>query len=400
MKSKLSTMLNTKFFALVFLILLAMPFAAADDLRVTLVSYEPKPVVPGNFFVATFRIDNLADKNFTNIEIELDEDNKFFVEGSNTVEISSIEEGKSAQVTFNIGIRSSATSGFSSLDIKWDTPSDSGDETFSIQVKALETTLIVEGVESIPPEIEPGQEATVKITVSNRANLQLKDIRVKLNLDSAELPFAPKGGITERDINSLGARQSENIEFNIVTLSSADSQVYKVPLSISYFDEFGSSYKIQDVIALVVGSKPLLQITLDEAALISGKKSQITFKVINTGLTDAKFLNLELLPSTDLAIVSSQSVYVGDVDSDDSEDVEFELIPRTNGALNIQILLTYRDANNKAYSEIIEVPAISYSEQEAKNLGLINTNYTLVIIILVIASIILFFTWRRFKSRK
>ncbi|MEK6852728.1 MAG: hypothetical protein AABX59_02510 [Nanoarchaeota archaeon] len=377
-----------------------MPFAAADDLRVTLVSYEPKPVVPGNFFVATFRIDNLADKNFTNIEIELDEDNKFFVEGSNTVEISSIEEGKSAQVTFNIGIRSSATSGFSSLDIKWDTPSDSGDETFSIQVKALETTLIVEGVESIPPEIEPGQEATVKITVSNRANLQLKDIRVKLNLDSAELPFAPKGGITERDINSLGARQSENIEFNIVTLSSADSQVYKVPLSISYFDEFGSSYKIQDVIALVVGSKPLLQITLDEAALISGKKSQITFKVINTGLTDAKFLNLELLPSTDLAIVSSQSVYVGDVDSDDFEDVEFELIPRTNGALNIQILLTYRDANNKAYSEIIEVPAISYSEQEAKNLGLINTNYTLVIIILVIASIILFFTWRRFKSRK
>ncbi|KHO49498.1 MAG: hypothetical protein QT01_C0004G0028 [archaeon GW2011_AR6] len=56
---------KTWIFALIFLALAlafstpTLPSVLAEDLRISLVDYSPKPVMPGSFFAATFRIENV-----------------------------------------------------------------------------------------------------------------------------------------------------------------------------------------------------------------------------------------------------------------------------------------------------------------------------------------------------
>ncbi len=381
-------------------IFIVIPLVVADDLRITLESYDPKPVVPGSFFTATFRVDNIAGENLTNVDIELDVSSPFFVEGSSDLTINSLEEGESETFSFSVGVRSSATSGFETIDIDWQTVTDDGTESFSIQVKAIETTLVVESVESLPAEIAPGEEATVTIKLKNNANLLLKDIKVKLNLASAELPFAPIGGVTERSIDTLQAGGSRELEFRIIAIADAASQIYKVPLEISYFDEFGQQFQIKDVIALIVGSKPILNVNIMESTLVTGRKGIVSIEIVNRGLTDARFLNVRLISSVAFETLSSSTAYIGDVDSDDVESIDFELLVAGEGFLELPLQLTYRDANNKLYTESFRVQARVYSIEEAKSLGLIKTNTTLIITLTAIAIVILYFIFRRMFRRR
>lgn len=387
------------FAALAFLTL--MPSARAEDIRVSLVEYSPRPVVPGSFFAATFRIENTAGTNLTNVKIQVDANSPFFVEGDDDVTISLLEAGRSTTATFTIGVKDTASSGFESLDVDWDTASDDGSESFSIQVKAFETKLIVESVISTPSEIAPGQEATVKLALRNNANLLLKDIRVKLNLDSAELPFAPLGSVTEKNIDSLSQGSSRELEFRVITLADAASKIYKVPLEINYFDEFGNQFQSIDVISLIVGSKPLLDVNIEKSELVAGRSGKITFEIVNSGLTDAKFLNARLFGSENYDILSSPNVYVGSVDSDDVENVDFEIFARQAGAVNLPLQITFRDANNKVYTETIAVQARVYTLDEAKQLGIAKNNSTFMTILVILAIVILYFIIRRIlRSRK
>ncbi|KHO49497.1 MAG: hypothetical protein QT01_C0004G0027 [archaeon GW2011_AR6] len=298
-------------------------------------------------------------------------------------------------------MRDTASSGFETLSVDWDTPSDDGSESFSIQVKAFETKLVVESVESVPQQIAPGQEATVKLVLRNNANLLLKDVKIKLNLNSADLPFAPLGSVTEKNIDSMSAGSSREIEFKLIALADASSRIYKVPLEVNYFDEFGNEFQSQDVISLIVGSKPLLDINIEKSELVEARRGKLTIEIVNSGLTDAKFLNARLLLSDNYEVLSSQNVYVGSVDSDDIESIDFELLTKRAGTINLPLQINYRDANNKQYSEILSVQARVYSLDEAKKLGIVKTNSTFTAFVVIIAALILYFWIRKFfKARR
>ncbi len=378
-----------------------MPDASADDLQVSLQDYTPKPVVPGNFFTATFKVDNTASQNLSNITINLDVDSPFYIEGNDELEIDSLAIGKSKTFSFNIGVKSSASSGFETLNIDWETenPKDSGSESFSIKVKAMETTLVVESVESLPSEIAPGEEAKVKIRLKNEASILLRDIKVKLNLNSAELPFAPIGTVTEKNIDTLNADTSKELEFKIITLADAPSKIYKIPLEITYFDEFGEKYSKTDLISLIIGSKPLLDLNVEKSNLIKARKGTVRIEIVNRGLTDAKFLKVTLI-SENFELLSPSDVYVGDVDSDDIENVEFDLRTNQQGFINLPLQVTYRDTNNKLYTEVYNVPVKVYTLAEARQAGLIKINYTLFVIITLTIVIIFYFIFRNTFRRK
>ena len=398
---------KTWIFALIFLALAlafstpTLPSVLAEDLRISLVDYSPKPVMPGSFFAATFRIENTAGINLTNVKVQVDAGSSFFVEGDDDISISLLEAGKSTTATFTLGVRDTASSGFETLSVDWDTPSDDGSESFSIQVKAFETKLVVESVESVPQQIAPGQEATVKLVLRNNANLLLKDVKIKLNLNSADLPFAPLGSVTEKNIDSMSAGSSREIEFKLIALADASSRIYKVPLEVNYFDEFGNEFQSQDVISLIVGSKPLLDINIEKSELVEARRGKLTIEIVNSGLTDAKFLNARLLLSDTYDVLSSQNVYVGSVDSDDIESIDFELLTKRAGTINLPLQINYRDANNKQYSEILSVQARVYSLDEAKKLGIVKTNSTFTAFVVIIAALILYFWIRKFfKARR
>ena len=371
---------------------------AAADLEIALESYSPRPTTPGNFFTANFRADNTAGKNLTEIVLEIDDQNPFFVEGNNKINIPTLTKSESRSFSFLIGVKGTASSGFEDLDVEWLTSSDKGEETFSIQVKAIETGLVVESVESFPSEIAPGQEGSVKIRLKNNAHIQLRNIKVKLNLLSAELPFAPVGSVTERTIDKIEGQGIKEVDFKIVALADSTSRVYKIPLEITYFDEFAQEFKINDVVALVVSSKPSFDFNV-ESKLVNDRIGKVNIEIINKGLSGAKFLNVKVSPLSTFEIVGSSNIYIGDLDSDDTETITFELLARQE-SITLPLQVTYRDSNNKFFTETFNIQPKVYSVQEAKKLGIIKSNSILFAVLIIIFILVLYFIIRKIRKKR
>ncbi|MBU0459204.1 MAG: hypothetical protein KJ771_00180, partial [Nanoarchaeota archaeon] len=98
----------------------------------------------------------------------------------------------------------------------------------------------------------------------------------------------------------IGPGEKVTLEYNILAYPDANSRVYKIPLIITYNDALGTNYTKNNVIGLMVGSDPDLLINLDATDIYNrGGSGEITFSIINKGVTDVKFLTTILKETED-----------------------------------------------------------------------------------------------------
>jgi hypothetical protein len=191
--------------------------------------------------------------------------------------------------------------------------------------------------------------------------------------------------------------------FNILTNPDAEGVLYKVPIDIEYIDSTGTSYTKSDVIAFIVGDAPKLSVLLSESAVkTAGSNGKVSIILVNSGLVGLKFLNIELVESNDYTILSANEEYIGNLDSDDTDNVDFDIYAKSGiTALNLKFDLTYLDINNNAYSETITVPVPLYSASQLSMLGIkAGTNPLLIIAGLVVLALAGYFVYQRFFAKK
>ena len=184
------------------------------------------------------------------------------------------------------------------------------------------------------------------------------------------------------------------ISFDLVTLPNAESQIYKVPIEISY-----NGTKKTSLISLEVNSKANIDVILDNTDLVKiNDKGEVTLKFINNGLAHVKFLKVTLERNSQYDIISSNSIYVGEVNTDDFQSEEFTIIPRTQNP-QLMFTLDYRDTNNNQFIENKIVSLNIYSQEEAQRLGLVKRSFNWLFIGLIILIVILIFLFRRMKKK-
>ena len=179
--------------------------------------------------------------------------------------------------------------------------------------------------------------------------------------------------------------------------------MYKVPISLQYLDELGKGYSKNATMGLTIGAVPDLSITLDDSEIFeSGKAGEIIIKVVNKGVTDIKFMNLRLEESDDYRILSTDEVYLGNIDSDDFETAEYNLfIEKSRGKqVNLPLILEYKDANNNEYIDRIQLKLDLYSASEAKKFGLTTSNGFVGIFIIIIIVVAGLFYYKKYKKKK
>lgn len=392
--------INLIFLFLFMFIFVIINLSNALALDVDIVGYNPYPTKPAESFIAQFQIENNEDIVLENITLNLDVSNPFSLLSSDEQFIESLMPGQIELIEFIIYVEGSANPGEYEIELNYKVgDEDWRDKEFKIKVREKEVFLEVISVKSIPEKISPSEEAEVKIKIRNNARSLIKDITIKLDL-SGEIPFAPISSTTEKRIDELYSGEEKEIIFNIIALQNAELKTYKVPLQIEYYDEYGEKYTKQDLISLLVSSEPQITVKIEKSELIEGMRSKVKIKILNTGLGGADFLNIQLFELSNYEIISSDEEYIGQIDSDDYETIEFELIPRKAGNILLQGIINYRDSNNKEYSEQITLSVKVYSIGEAKNLGLIKTNYTFLFVSIAALLIICFFLYRKWKRKK
>ena len=91
----------------------------------------------------------------------------------------------------------------------------------------------------------------------------------------------------------------------------------------------------------------------EEGLLLKGNREEVKIKIINKGLSDIRFLEVYVEESTKYDILSEREIYVGDLDSDDFDSVEFDVFfdkkIRDNAVMPVK--LKYKDNFNNEYSD-------------------------------------------------
>lgn len=372
---------------------------AAEELRIDLVRYDPS-LNQGSYSDVIFEITNVGDKTILSKEITLVD--KFpFRASERSITITNLGPGEKVQIRFNVFTNKDVDDGTYSLSIQYYSDKQGVILTKSFDAPVKKSLVIATSSIIIEPErLKPGDNANVKVLMENPTNSKLKDISI--SLDFNDVPFSPIGTTSEKKIKELFSGKTDTVVFNIIVNPDAESKVYKIPMTIEYLDELGKEFTKDEVIGIIVDEKPNYQIDLEESNVFNYRGSgEVTLSISNRGTSEIKFLSIGLMDSKKYEIVSNPRVYVGNLESDDFETVNFKIYSKSYFDIPLKVNLLYKDAYNREYNEEVEVNLPMYSKFTAKRLGLIEGNNNLKnLIVLIIFLLFVFKTYKEWKKQK
>jgi hypothetical protein len=267
----------------------------------------------------------------------------------------------------------------------------------------LVSALTISSVKSNPSEVQPGETITLDLTIKNDLNKDIDNVVVSLNLNGnaqegiPAVPFAPYQSSNQRTIESIDSDDHETVHFDLIALSDATSGTYTIPVIMSYDNQTDTG-----LVSITINAKPKIDISSEESSLIKGKNGKITLMIVNSGLGGAKFLSVSLGQVGGVQITSPNSIYIGNIDSNDFDTEDFNVFLNANApsTINLPVQITYTDSQNNQITKNENVLIKTYTQREAVSLGLTTGNNTFLIIILIIVVIIGFFIYRRIRKRR
>ena len=260
----------------------------------------------------------------------------------------------------------------------------------------------IKDVESSPEEVTPGQIIEVSIEIENIFSDDIENLIVKLDLSDESIPFAPYQSSAEKFVEELEGGDEETLKFRLIALPSAQSGIYKIPVKTSYENkEENVSIKEEiSLISLIVNSDVELKVFFEDSVLIRGKENTFSIKIINSGFADVRFAYLTVHDVVGIRFISEREQYIGDIDSDDFDSVEYNAYigPSASSLIKLPVTLKYRDATNKEFIEQKEISFKVYSLKEAQEFGLVQkSNYA---IFLGAGVLVIFYIGYRIRKKR
>lgn len=397
---------------LLFIAAAGFSYAGTDDsvsdsafVVITLANQNPEPVMPGELIELKFKVENRGTKPANDVVVELMPRHPFVIDESELARqigsLSGRQKGRDAVLArFFAKVDESAGYGLNQLALRYKTAAQGWTliDGFNVSIGRRDLPLVISSVKAVPEIFVPGKSGTVEIEVANRGAGKALNARVMLNFTDST-PFAGYGSTNEAFIPIIQQEGRASATFSLIALPDAKSSVYRVPVIITYSDGSGRNYTLSGQhFGIAVGAAPQLSASVASSELLKlNVKAKATIELINNGLIDLKFATAKLQKSGSYEILSPESVYVGDIDSGDSETAGFEVFFTGKAPLLLEV--EYSDALNNPYTQQIEVPVKVYSGSELRKFGLEKSGATgfLVTTIIVVVGVL---AYRRFRRKK
>ncbi|MBI2145474.1 hypothetical protein HYU18_04090 [Candidatus Woesearchaeota archaeon] len=373
----------------------------------TLVNQNPDPAEPGDLVELKIRLENKGSKPAQDVIVELIPTYPVIIpEGEKTKNAGTIlgrQTGTDAVLArYFLTIDSAAGTGSSPLSIRYKAASSAGwivlKDVFNISIRQRDLPLSITRVRQQPENLVPGKSANITLTAENFGTSEAINIRVRLNLTEST-PIATYGSTNEAFIPLVNAKGKTETSFQIITNPEAKSGLYKVPIQVTYSDRSGRNYTLgAQSFGILIGAASSFSAAVVGTDIIKyGSRQRITIEIVNSGLGDVKLLTARLAKSSSYDVISQETTYIGDLDSGDSETVTYDIIPRSEGPLVLNLELS--DALNNKHEERVEVPVKIYTGSEASRLGLEKSRGKGLIIILAIVAIGVL-AYRKLRKKK
>jgi len=374
--------INVLIMILIMTTIIASSVAAEGILNIDFVNQDSDPVEPGDYVDIRWKVNNLGTDPINDVQIELLPDYPFSLDPGETA-LKNIPVLDALQKTdtgytikYKVRVDNNAVEGKNTIKLRYKT----GKNTWSIReddinVQSIDANIGISSVQTTPEDILPGTKFDLKIKIRNMADSVLKDVSLQLDTTLSTisagaattttksemlnaLPFAPLKSATEKKIRNIKPGEEVIFSYSLVAYSDAEAKVYKIPIQLNYYDGLGTQYTKDDIIGLIVSAKPDIRAVINENPITkAGTSGDISVKFVNKGLTNIKFVNVIAHENNDLEITGAKEEYIGNIDSDDYESVDFAVYVKNTEKSSVMLPLTYEfmDANNNKYTKDVEL---------------------------------------------
>lgn len=389
-----------KIFAVILALTLFTTLSTAQksvQLDVKKVNMEPVPLQTSEYADVWLEVVNRGDTEAENVDLTFQENYPFSVDPGEQKhwDIGEIVPGEEYMIHLQARVDENAVQGENSLKFR----TTSGAENISIthevpvEVRSDSDILSVSDVD-FPENVAPGASEPMTLQLENLADGQIKNIEVKLDL--SEVPVA-SSGTTSRALTAVEASEKGSVSFNLNIDETAENGVYKIPLTVNYENEAGTEFTRETTVGVVVGGESDLQAGLNsvETELTPGSTGTVTFRLVNRGRGSSDFVKLNLEDTESFEVLSPNSVYLGDMDSDDYQTADFR-IHVSSDAENVSapVEISYKDVDGeKTVTQMVDVPV--YTQSQLKKYGMASSGspVPLIVIVLLLAGGIYY--WRK-----
>ncbi len=398
---------------LVMFAVLGIAFVSAQEsnnpvLKLTLSTYDPIPAEPGKLVDVWINVQNIGDTDAKNILLEFVDSSAFSItsEDDRMINIPVLGAYKDYTAKYTIKVSEDVADGPNNLMIKYtvgNMNSVVSTARISLDVKSTETAVSVRDISINPAPVEAGGKTKLSFNVVNLAkSSSIRNVDVTVQVTPVlsgttllDLPFVTVNSGNQKSIDRIGPGQSGNFEFDLAVYPEAESKIYKLPVTVSYYDDTGRQYNRTILVGVEINAEPDLLVTL-ESSDINSKVSNgdVLFNIINRGTSNVKLMTFTLKESDQYEIVSpSNQLYLGNIDSDDFETARFSVKSKGSGEIDFNVELKYKDSLNNEFTEIHNVKYV-LKEPEVQKKG--SFSWILLLLIVVIVG----FVWYRRRNKR
>ncbi len=211
--------------------------------------------------------------------------------------------------------------------------------------------VIVSGFRTEPSQVVAGEEFVLYLTYKNTSTTgNISNFKISLTSDGT---FNAVSGSLTSFISNIVAGESQTTSISLMPKADTAPGSYNVNLALNY-DASGTMDNTPvtdtEVIAIPVEQIPeakLQQIEIVPEAPFVGQDLNLMCSVNNTG--KSTLYNVTATVSADGEYIEPQELYLGNIESGSTGNVDIYATPLKEGMANVKLTLTYEDEKGKVF---------------------------------------------------
>lgn len=296
-----------------------------------------------------------------------DNNNFEVVEITNRKNITKLEEGNSAIVTYRLKAKDTKVDNTAKLTMKYDHQGNQEGETIeeiiniplpdSIGVGA-KPLVIVNKYTLSAERVLAGNTVTLKLFVENTNKRDVRNVKISLDVieieDTSASGGVRRGGTVFSPVNSSNSFFLDHIpgktviekDIDLYVDPNATAKTYIVPVKIKYEDKNGSALDTEELVNIPVTQECKLEVLSTNVPTTGfvGEPISIQSEFVNVGKVSLGNFMVQLEGEFEK---QNATYYVGAFDIGISDYFQGEIIPQEVGPLEGKLIYTYIDNNNK-----------------------------------------------------
>jgi hypothetical protein len=375
----------------------SVPVFADPELTASILKYEPSPAEQGNTVDVWVQLSN-AGTQAQDVVLKFLPGFPFSLPEGQPAEVSvgALAATEAKVVKFTVFVDLNAPNGPRNMTFQYRHASSAWAELESaLTLQTQDALLVIAGYELNPAPLVPGHASALTLKLRNTGRIGLKNIDASLGISGTA--FSTVGAGSKQRVDRIGPGAEALLTFMLGADTDAEVRLHDVPVNFTYLDDRNKAYSDTARIGLIVNAEPELAVLVESTKFASkAGPGTVSLKAVNRGIVDLKYVTVRLLPSDDYALLSpSGESYIGNLDNDDFETVDFIIKPLAAEPV-MDVEVAFKDPFNTDLRRSYSLPVRIITAKELGGSG--PGAGTIILVLLALAGIAGW--WLRRRKRK